>query len=172
MLIGTKFKIILGYVGSGDAMIAIENGEADGRITSGWAGPERAKATQWVEAGTARLLMQVSSWRSPDYPDLPYLMEVARNEDDKKVIQFLLTGQLIGNPFIAAGDIPPDRAAYLKQIFMSAVTDPEFAVEAKKQLLVVGPVDGDELLAIMKRAYATPPELRKRALDIYNSAQN
>lgn len=172
MLIGTKFKIVLGYVGSGDAMIAIENGEADGRITSGWAGPERAKATQWVGAGTARLLMQVSAWKSPDYPDLPYLMEVARNDDDRQVIQFLLTGQLIGNPFLAASDIPADRAAYLKKVFMSAVKDPDFATEAKKQLLVVGPVDGDELVAIMKKAYATPPELRKRALDIYNSAQN
>ena len=41
--------------------------------------------------------------RLRDQRDPFYLMEVARNEDDKKVIQFLLTGQLIGNPFIASG---------------------------------------------------------------------
>src|SRR5262245_38903946 len=41
-VIGTKFKPIQGYVGTTDAMVAIERGEADGRVTSGWGGPEAA----------------------------------------------------------------------------------------------------------------------------------
>jgi tripartite-type tricarboxylate transporter receptor subunit TctC len=166
----TKFKIVHGYAGSADAMLAVESGEADGRITSGWAGPERSKATQWVEAGKARLLMQIGVQRSPDYPDLPNTMDYAQNDDDKRVLQYLLTGQAIGNPFIAAPGIPADRAAQLKKAFMSALTDPALVADAKGQLLVIGPVGGDELQHVVERAYATPPQLRKRAQDIYSSS--
>jgi tripartite-type tricarboxylate transporter receptor subunit TctC len=171
-MINSKFKVVRGYAGSADAMLAVENGEADGRITSGWAGPERSKATAWVAAGTARLLMQISVNRSPDYPTLPNIMDYARDDADRQVLEYLLTGQSIGNPFIAAPGIPQDRASYLKKAFMSVVTDPGFLADAKKQLLVVGPVTGEQLEEIVERAYSTPPELRNRAQDIYNSAQN
>jgi tripartite-type tricarboxylate transporter receptor subunit TctC len=166
----TKFKIVRGYAGSADAMLAVESGEADGRITSGWAGPERSKTTQWVEAGKARLLMQIGVQRSPDYPNLPNVMDYAQNDDDRRVLQYLLTGQAIGNPFIAAPGIPADRAAVLKEAFMSAVTDPAFVADAKNQLLVIGPVGGEELLHVVERAYSTTTQLRKRAQDIYGSS--
>jgi tripartite-type tricarboxylate transporter receptor subunit TctC len=166
----TKFKIVHGYAGSADAMLAVERGEADGRITSGWAGPERSKATEWVEAGKARLLMQIGVQRSSNYPHLPNIMDYARNDDDKRVLQYLLTGQAIGNPFIAAPGIPTGRAAVLKKAFLSAVTDPAFVADAKKQLLVVGPVSSEELQHIIERAYSTPLQLRKRAQDIYGSS--
>jgi tripartite-type tricarboxylate transporter receptor subunit TctC len=84
---------------------------------------------------------------------------------------FLFTGQLIGNPFIAAPGIPADRAAALKEAFMKTMADPQFLADAKKQSLVIGPQPGEELLRIMQQAYATPDDLKKRALDIYNSAQ-
>jgi tripartite-type tricarboxylate transporter receptor subunit TctC len=87
-------------------------------------------------------------------------------------MEFLLTGQAIGNPFFAAPGIPQDRAALLKTAFMRAVSDPGFAADAQKQLLVVGPISGDQLLDILQRAYSTAPALRKRAQDIYNAAQN
>jgi tripartite-type tricarboxylate transporter receptor subunit TctC len=170
-LIGTKFKIILGYQGQPDALLAIENGEADGRVVSGWAASERATITDWVAKGKAKLLMQISVKKSSDYPDLPLIMDYAKNDDDRKVMTFLFTGQLIGNPFIAAPGIPADRAAALKEAFMKTMADPQFLADAKKQSLVIGPQPGEELLRIMQQAYATPDDLKKRALDIYNSAQ-
>jgi tripartite-type tricarboxylate transporter receptor subunit TctC len=171
MLIGTKFKIILGYPGSPDALLAIDNGEADGRVTSGWAGSERSAVTEWVAKGKARLLMQISSRKSPDYPDLPYIMDFARNDGDRQVMQFLFTGQLIGNPFVAAPGIPADRAAALRDAFMKTMKDPQFMSDANTQLLNLDPLPGDDMLKVMQRAYATPVVLRQRALDIYNSAQ-
>ena len=171
-MIGTKFKIVHGYTGSADALLAVENGEADGRITSGWAGPERIKVSQWVQTGKVRLLMQISAKKSPDYPDVPYLMDYLQGEADKRVAEYLLTSQLIGNPFFAAPGIPQDRAALLKDAFWKTVNDPDFVADAKAQLLVVGPIGADELKRIVERAYSTPPELRQRARAIYDSAQN
>jgi tripartite-type tricarboxylate transporter receptor subunit TctC len=170
-LIGTKFKIILGYQGQPDAMLAIENGEAHGRVISGFAGSERATVLDWIARGKAKLLMQIGARKSPDFPELPFIMDYAKSDDDKKVMEFLFTGQQIGSPFIAAPGIPADRAAALKEAFMKTMADPQFLVDAKKQSLNIDPLAGDDMLKVMQRAYATAPELRKRALDIYNAAQ-
>src|SRR5437763_625057 len=66
-LIGTKFKVISGYPGSMESIIAMERGEVDGRYSPGWAGPEANKITELVATGQARLLAYLSPRNVPGF---------------------------------------------------------------------------------------------------------
>ena len=45
---------------------------------------------------------------------------------------------------------------------MAALTDPEALAEAEKMGLTIGPKDGETVAALVKRLYASPPELVDR----------
>src|SRR5207248_6496887 len=56
---GTRFRVVDGYPGSQEALLAVENGEVDGHVSGGSSAPFRARINPWLEAGKARVLMQL-----------------------------------------------------------------------------------------------------------------
>jgi tripartite-type tricarboxylate transporter receptor subunit TctC len=169
-VIGTKFKPILGYVGTSDAMVAIERGEAEGRVTSGWGGPETVTVHDWISKGKARLLLQIGVNKSPDYPNLPHVMDFAKSADDRKVLEFLFAGQAFGRPLFAPPGIPADRAAVLKDAFNKVMNDPDLKAEALKSQLGHSPLTGDEMKALIDGVYSTRTDLKNRGIEIYRTA--
>ena len=71
----TKFKLVMGYKGSGEAMLAMERGEMDGHSTS-W---EALKSQHpgWLRDKTVRILVQFALQRTPEMPDVPTAIEIA-----------------------------------------------------------------------------------------------
>jgi hypothetical protein len=63
---------------------------------------------------------------------------------------------------VAPPDIPADRLALLRRAFREAVDDPQFHADAATQRLALDPIYGDEAQAIIRRLYATPPEVVER----------
>jgi tripartite-type tricarboxylate transporter receptor subunit TctC len=170
-LIGTKFKIVTGYPGSMDAILAMERGEADARVTSGWAGPETAAGMEMVRQGKAVLLLQIGLYKDPRYPDVRSIMEFARTEEQKRLMELLFSGQSLGRPFFAPAGVPQDRAKALQDAFSRTMQDPEFKKEADEQKIDLSPLTGPEMLQIIEKAYATPKELLDRAVQISSAAQ-
>ena len=68
-LAGTKFKIISGYPGSTQGMMAMEAGEVDGGFTS-WNTLKRTKQ-DWLRNHVISVLYQCALERHPDLPDTP-----------------------------------------------------------------------------------------------------
>ena len=151
-------------------MVAIERGEADGRVTSGWGGPEAALVHDWISKGKARLLLQVGVKKVPDYPNLPHVMDFAKTADDKKVLEFLFAGQAFGRPLFAPPGIPTDRAAALREAFNKTMLDPGLKAEAEKAQLGYSPLTGDEMKQVIDAVYATRSDLMERAMEIYRNA--
>lgn len=52
--------------------------------------------------------------------------------------------------------VPADRAQLLKDSFMGTLKDPQFLEEAKKLQFDIDPISGNEMAAILKKAYASP----------------
>ena len=93
---------------------------------------------------------------------MPFVVDLAHNDADKQAIEFLYAGQGIGRPFVAPPDLPPDRLKLLRDAFMATMKDPEFIAEAGQRKLVLEPESGDELEALIKKAYATPKPIIER----------
>jgi tripartite-type tricarboxylate transporter receptor subunit TctC len=170
-LINTKFKIVTGYPGSMDAVLAMERGETDGRVTSGWAGPETTQVMEWVKEGKATLLMQIGINKDPRYSDVPTIMEYAASDEQRKLMELLFIGQALGRPFFGPPGIPPDRAKSLQDAFARVMEDEEFKKEAEDQKIDRSPLFGMKMQAIVDRVYETPKSVLDKAIEISAVAQ-
>lgn len=155
-LIGTKFKVITGYPGATEADLAIERGEVSGRV-SGWTG---LKATSdWVAAGKVNVLVQQGLRKAPELKDRPLLPDVAANERDRLVLDFLSLVPALGRPFFMPPGTPSERAAAIRRAFELTMKDPGFLAEAAKGKLDVAPLTGQEMQAIVARSFAVSPDV-------------
>ena len=80
-VIGTKFKLVMGYRGSNEAMLAMERGEVEGHSTA-WSAVKVAKP-DWVRDKTVSIIVQFALKRHPELPDVPTAVELARNDDER-----------------------------------------------------------------------------------------
>jgi tripartite-type tricarboxylate transporter receptor subunit TctC len=56
-------------------------------------------------------------------------------------------------------NVPQDRTAALRAAFEATLRDPDFLAEAKRQVLTVAPVNGQDIQARLVKAYDTPPAI-------------
>lgn len=156
-VLGLKLRIISGYPGTPELMMALERGELSGRL---WNYDSLiATKPDWIKDGTIRILAQLSQQKHPDLPNVPLATDFAANEDDKKVLQVISYSTELSRPFVAPPGIPADRVKALRDAFMAAMKDPEFIAEANKLQLGVSPTSGAEMERILKEAYALPPAM-------------
>ena len=87
-LIGTKFKIVSGYPGGNDVNLAMERGEVGGRGSNSWASWKSTKP-HWLAEKKIIILVQIGLKRHAELAEVPLMTELARNEDDRKVLAFL-----------------------------------------------------------------------------------
>jgi tripartite-type tricarboxylate transporter receptor subunit TctC len=166
-LLGTQIETITGYAGQTEYYLAMEQGETDGLFMSGWSGPNRLQAMQARDRGDLKFIVQMARDRDPEVgEDVPTIYELLQNEDDRKVIDLLLSRLILGRPFIAPPGIPEDRFAVLRNAFASAVQDPELLADMERLNYRISPVLGEEAQKLMADVYATPEEVISRVREI------
>lgn len=163
---GTQFEIVHGYDGSPAMSLALERGEVDGRLVSLDFLMAFAPERPWLEDGRAKVVLTTAMERSPDFPDVPNVLELTDDPEVRQLTEFMVLPMEAGLPFAAPPGIPEDRLAALRQAFIDAATDPEYIAFAESQGSVPKPIRGEEVQEIVERLHATPePVLEKvRAL--------
>jgi tripartite-type tricarboxylate transporter receptor subunit TctC len=164
-LLGTKFRIILGYPGGNDINLAMERGEVAGRGSNAW-GAWKSTRPEWVREKKLNILVQIGLTKAPDLPDVPLLIDLAKNEDDRAVLKVLSAPTTIGRPVFTTPGVPEDRVKALRAAFESMVRDPAFLDQAKKENLEINPVSGEELQRIVADIVATPKKIADRLNEI------
>lgn len=158
-LVGTKFKVIGGYPSSTDVFLAMERDEVHG-ICESYSSVMR-KDAEAIAKGEIKILFQASLKKNPDVK-APFLLDLVKDADQHKALEFVYAGQVIGRPFVAPPDLPPAILKTLRTAFDATMKDPEFLKEAQKQKLDIDPVSGDELEKVVRDVYATPKPIIER----------
>jgi tripartite-type tricarboxylate transporter receptor subunit TctC len=161
-LIGTRFKIVLGYPGSTEMLLALERGEVEGNCGLGWTFLKLRKA-DWLKDKKINILFQWALTSHPDLADVPLIIDAARTREDRKVFEFLLAPQEMGRPFFAPPAVPAERLNALRDAFALTLKDPQFRAEADKMGLEVQLGRGEAVQALVERIYATPADVVARA---------
>ena len=156
-LAGTKFKIISGYPGSTQAMMAAEAGEVDGALTS-WNTLKRTKAA-WLENREIGLLVQYALERHPDLPDVPAVVELGKTDEAKQILKFYASGAEVGRSLAAPPGVPPERVRMLRAAFDAMLREPEFLADIEKTKLEFHPASGEQLQQLIQNAANAPPQL-------------
>jgi tripartite-type tricarboxylate transporter receptor subunit TctC len=161
-LVGTKFKVVLGYPGSTEILLAMERGEVDGFCGIGWTFLKLRKG-DWLKDKKLNILYQMSLEKHPELPHVPAIIDHARTPEDRKVFEFLFAPQEMGRPFFAPPGVPAERVKALREAFASTLKDPQFLAEAEKLGIEVQHVGGEQIQRLVERIYTTPPEVVARA---------
>ena len=157
-VLGTHLRIVTGYKGSTEVLLAMEKGEVNGQFNGGWTGV-KSTIEPWLKTGQAVLLVQLAVRPDPIFPGLPLIMDFAKTDAQRRVLELAFTPELWGRPYTAPPGLPPERAKALRAAFLAALTDPALLAEAKAQGFEVQPLAGEEMARIIAASYAAPPEI-------------
>lgn len=164
-LMGTKFKLVTGYPISTDILLAIERGELNGFCGLGWTFLKLRKA-EWLAEKKVSVLFQMAMEKHPDLPDVPLIQEIAKNSDDRQILELLLAPQEMGRPFFAPPDVPADRVKALRDAFAKTLADPDYLRDAEKSGIEVQYTSGEAVHELLTKAYAASPAAVKRSIEL------
>jgi tripartite-type tricarboxylate transporter receptor subunit TctC len=163
-MLGTKFKVILGYSTTGSRP-AVERGEVDGVCGLSWS-TLKASKPDWVRNKRINVLIQTGSKPQQGLAKVPLFADLVTDPESKKVIALLAFPEEIGRPFVMPPDTPGEMATAIRRAFDATMKDPDFLAEAEKSLLEVDPVTGEEMEQILKNSYAAPKALIRKAAQL------
>ncbi|HTI87799.1 MAG TPA: tripartite tricarboxylate transporter substrate-binding protein [Alphaproteobacteria bacterium] len=159
--LGTKFKVILGYRGTPERILAMEKGELQancGLTTVSL----RTTGGQNFTDGKIRVLVQAGLTPDPAFPDVPNILDEAKTPEARQALEFVFLQMELGRPYAAPPSLPPEAAQRLRTAFMATTRDAEFLAEAKKLQLDIGAIDGAATAERVGRIYSTPKAIADR----------
>jgi len=166
-LFGLKIRLVSGYPGGAEMVLAVERGELDGRC--GWAFSSiKISKPDWIADKKIRFLNVMALERSPELPDVPSIMEFTTTERQKQILRFVLNAQTLGRPFAAPPNIPRDRAEALRKAFDDTMADPALRAEMKAKKLDVDHVRWQTIETLLKDLYSVPKDIVDEARAIIN----
>jgi len=157
-LFGARVRVVPGYPGGNDINLAMERGEVDGRCGWSW-GSVKVTRADWLKSRKINLLLQIALQRAPDLPDIPLVMDHAKNDRDRKIMRLMFSRQQMAWPFAAPPDLPKDRAAALRAAFDATMKDADYLAEADKRRLEVNPTGGEAIRHLIDELYASSPDV-------------
>jgi hypothetical protein len=160
-VLGTKFRVVMGYDGAAGVEHAMEQGEVDGDAGDTWFSGQ-GNTYDWYKAGKIRVLVQIGT-RTPDLPNVPLLVDLAKNNDDRALLELFSAPYSVGKPTAVGPKVPAERVAALRTAYATTMQDPAFLADAKQLGADVAPVSGEELASLMARLANLPPALLERA---------
>ncbi len=169
-VLGTRMKLVRGYNGPSTIMLALERGEVQGMC--GFIDTlVRTQHPDWLRDNKVRMLIQIGLQRNARMGDVPFVMDFARSEDDRRVLRLIVGWTIMGRPFLAPPGIPADRRAALVKAFEATMQDEAFREDAARQHLEIAPITGAQIDKFLADVYTTPKPLVERAARILSAAR-
>jgi hypothetical protein len=163
---GTQFKIVSGYPGGNDIYLAMEKGEVEGRC--GVTLPAlRNTRPEWIADRKVNFIVQTGL--QPESSDLlkgvPMLLDMARDAQERQMMELLFANGEIQIPVLAPPGVPPERLAALRAAFKRTLQDPALLDEASKQKMDIRFVSGEDVEILLRRVFATPAPVVEATID-------
>jgi tripartite-type tricarboxylate transporter receptor subunit TctC len=168
-VLGTKFKVITGYLGTQETALALERGEVDGRCGFGFASLKASKP-DWLKENKLNFLVQMGLEAHPLAKDVPLALDLADTPEKKAMVRLMSAPLGIGRPYLAPPGVPPERAAELRKAYMDTMADPEFKAEFAKASGgdPAEPTSGAEMQKVLLDMQKTPKAVVERLRVLLN----
>jgi tripartite-type tricarboxylate transporter receptor subunit TctC len=160
-LIGTKFKVVTGYPGVTEVVLAMERGEVQG-IGDWSVSSIKTARPDWIPQKKINVLMQIALQKDPEFAQVPFALDFVKNDADRKVMELYLTQKTVARPVLAPPGVPADRVAALRAGFAALAHDKDFLADSAKAKLDVAPVVGAEVDKVIALITSASPETAER----------
>jgi len=152
---GAKFKLVRGYSGTSEIVLAMERGEVD--IVGAYGLPGiQASHPDWLEGKGAVFLYQAALKRDPLIPNVPTLPELGLTDEGRQVLRAAASTGEIGRAILTTPGVPPARLAALRAAFKAMLADADFIAECRKRKLILAGASGEEMDALVHETLALP----------------
>ncbi|GBD28194.1 hypothetical protein HRbin31_00207 [bacterium HR31] len=145
-----NLRIISGYPGSADIMLAIERKEVDGRAGS-W-----SSLKPFVQRGLIKPMVRTPS-ANPELRAIPVDQDLVTEAVAKGVLKLRAIPNRLGRPFVAGPAAPPELVRAYREAFRRLVQDREFVAEAERAGVEVSFTSAEEIQKMFDEVFATPP---------------
>jgi tripartite-type tricarboxylate transporter receptor subunit TctC len=157
---GTKFRIVTGYNGTSEIMLAMERREVDA-LENSWNSIVRTRK-EWFEQKKINVLIQAALERSKELPDTPTLVEMGDTPEAKAALAFYTSSAAVSRSLLGPPGIPAARLRALRDAFAATTRDPQFLGEIEKSQSEFDPAPGEFLQDLAKKVAATPAAIVSR----------
>jgi tripartite-type tricarboxylate transporter receptor subunit TctC len=152
---GAKFKLVRGYSGTSEILLAMERGEVDIVGAYGLPGMQ-VSHPDWIAGKGAVFLYQAALKRDPLIPNVPTIPELALSDEGRQVLRAAASTGEIGRAILTTPGVPPARLAALRAAFKAMLVDPDFVAECQKRKLILAGAPGEEMDALVRETLALP----------------
>ena len=160
-LFGTRIRVIHGYEGTGQLVLAIHNGEIQGAcafMLSALKGPFRND----YESGKLFPIVQFAH-KSDELKGVPHIMDFAKTEEDRKLFNLVYNRDTLGRGIVVPLGVPTDRVALLRAAFDKSVRDAGLQETAARAGLPLNFMSGAEAETFAKDLANVSPQIVNRA---------
>jgi tripartite-type tricarboxylate transporter receptor subunit TctC len=164
-LFNTRTKLVTGYNGQREIMLAIERGEVDGVCGQSYEALISVYANLLSEH-KLKIVLQASRKSWPALQGIPNLFDLAATDEQKGILDLVLGATTMSRIIVAPPGVPTEKIQVLRNAFDATMKDPEFLAEARRLNLDVSPLSGAEIDKSLAEIYAAPKELIRKAVAI------
>jgi hypothetical protein len=165
-VLGTRFKLVTGYLGTQETVLAIERGEAHGRCMFSHSALKIAKP-DWLREKKINLLVLAALEKSAEFPGVPAVLDLVAKPEDRQLLELMVGPAAMARPFAAPPGVPASRAALIRRAFDATMQDPEFRAEALRIQAELAPTAGEDVQKLIGRLYATPRPVIERVKKLF-----
>jgi tripartite-type tricarboxylate transporter receptor subunit TctC len=167
-VLGTKFKIVMGYKGSAEIALAMERGEVDMISSIGLPGIKSTRP-QWLKDKLVNFIYQTAVNRHPELPDVPAVGQLGSTPEEKSILRFVASSADLGRFILGPPDMEADRLATLRKAFADMMADPGVKADATRRNLELAALPPDQLAALAAEVMATPKPVVARVQAIFDA---
>ena len=156
-------KQVLGFPGSAEQRLAIEQGELDGDC-----GSYSSIPIDWIKKGLVHSFVRFIKDKPPEIPaSATFIGDFAGLDQQRQLLRVLNGGDEVGRPFIMSKQVPADRLAIVRQAFDETMKDPGFLADMAREELPVHPLSGTQAEKIVNELAGVPANIVALAKPIY-----
>jgi tripartite-type tricarboxylate transporter receptor subunit TctC len=155
-VLGTRFRVIQGYKGTTDTVLAMERGEVQGACAS--YGQFRIYE-QLIRDGKLTFLLRAEESPIPEIPDVPSIFDYAKTPEQRQLMQFVFSSTEFGRPYVMPPDVPHERVETMRKAFAETLQDPALLAEAARMKMDMTYRQPDRLEQLIASLYSTPPAM-------------
>ena len=150
---GWPLKIVTGYPGFSEVLIALDRGEVDALFTH--EGSIANSRPDLISSGAVKPIVQSFDAMA----GVPLLPDVVIDANARALLGLVTTPSHIGLPLLGPPGIPSERLEILRQSYQHLMDDAEYRAEADRRGLPVGrAVSGAELQQLIAQKLSAVPE--------------
>ncbi len=163
-LVGAKIKLVKGYSGTKNLVLALQQKEIDGFCGYAWASI-MSQAPHLVTENKIHILVQFGLDPVPELTKrgVPQIWEFVKDEENRKALELHAAVQVFGRPYVTPPGIPHERLAALQKAFMATMNDPAYQADIKKSRLDHDPASGERVKKLITNIFEAPAAVQKKA---------